>query len=159
MRLPSATRLVLAIGLGLAVITTVGIGAATAAIYRGGTIHFDLRVDDGADIAISLPAGLAEVALSLVPSVTLRALGDEFEPLPAELSRVWPAVRSSYRELERAEDFVLVEVHDAGERTIVQKRGGMLLIDFEGNDGECHVALPLATLESLLAKLEQAFAT
>ena len=89
----------------------------------------------------------------------MRTLGDELEPLPAELSQVWPALRSSYRELERAEDFVLVEVHDSGEKTIVQKRGRMLLIDFEGNDGECHVALPLATLHGVLAKLEHAFAT
>jgi hypothetical protein len=155
MRMTSTTRLVLVAGLGLVLVASIAIGATTAAIYRGGTISVDVRADDGTDVAISVPAGLAEVALALVPTRILQRFADELGPLPAELSGVWPAVRSSYHELDRAEDFVLVHVRDGDETTLVQKRGSMLLIDVEGNDSECHVAVPLATLKSVLTKVER----
>jgi hypothetical protein len=151
----STTRLALIAGIGLVLIATIGIGATTAAIYRGGTISVDVRTDDGTDVAFSVPAGLAEMALALVPATTLRTLVDELGPLPAQLSQIWPAVRSSYHELERAEDFVLVDVRDGDETTLVQKRGRVLLIDVVGDDVRCHVAIPLATLQSVLIKLER----
>ena len=152
----SATRLFLVVGLSLMLILAVAVGAATAAIYRAGSITVDVRADEGTELSVSVPAGLANMAIALAPLEPLANIADELEPWTSDLRPLWPVVRSTYRELERAPDFALVEVSGTDHRVSVRKEGARLVIDVTSDEQHVHVVVPLSTLRRALTKLERA---
>lgn len=127
----------------LAGVTTAGVAAAV--IYRAGTIGVEVESSD-VDVSVVVPAGLARLAISLVPS----HLCDE---LTAELRPWIPVVEDGYRELLAAPDFTMVEVHDGDDRVFVRKVGRSIdVLVIDGAD-RVAVSVPLETFGYLIDKL------
>jgi len=146
-RWSSGARLLLgfaALSLVLALATA---GVAAAALFHGGTIGVDVESDNGRDISIAIPAGLANVAIALAPAHLLD------EHVKGELGRWLPAAGSGYREFLEAPDFTLVEVQDRDEHVTIRKIGGSLDILVDSAGQRCRIRLPLRTVGRVLDKL------
>jgi hypothetical protein len=148
-----ATRLALVVGLSLAVIVAVAVGATAAAVYRAGSITVDVRSEDGTDLSIAVPAGLADLVITLVPLAPLREYAVEAEPLTEELWEVWQAIERPCRELAEAPDFTIVEISGPGERVLVRKQGRRLVTDITTEGERIHVVVPLRTVQRVLKRL------
>jgi hypothetical protein len=142
----TGTRLLLAIFAGLFLLTTVTVGVAVAAVYQSGTIAVDIRPEDDSHFSITLPAGIANLAIALVPSEVISDLTAELEP-------VWPIVQAASRELDRAPDFTLIEVDSRDAHVLIQKKSDRLLITVDDHEDHVSVALPLATIRRIVEKL------
>ena len=126
------------------------VAVAAAAIYSGGSISVDVEEGDAGGLSISVPAGLAHLAIALVPSWVIDRAGDEVRD---ELDPWIPAVRQAWRALEEAPDFVLVEVSSPREHVRVEKRGRQLVVLVEDGRDRVRVTLPLKTVDRIVAKL------
>lgn len=145
-----STRILLTILICGSLLTATTIGVSVAAVYRAGSIAVEVHEDDGEQIHIAVPAALVRVAVWLTPaSVFEPAMVDEVRP-------ILPALRAGWRELVRTPDFVLAEVRDRDDSVRIEKVGGEILIRVESDGSTVRVALPLATVGPLLAKLERA---
>jgi len=154
-RLSRPARLVLVVGISAVTIFALAVGAAAAAIYGAGSIRVKVRSEQGTNFSIRVPAGLANLAIALVPSAPLRELGRDFEPWSGQLDRVWPVLTRSYDELAAAPDFVLVEVHGDDEQILVRKEDGHLIVDVSSHGDDVHIVVPLRTVSRALDKLER----
>ncbi len=145
-------RIVLIAMVAVTVLVVATVGATASTVYRAGTIA--VRIDDrnGDRIAVTVPAGLARIAIAAVPA---SVLGDALHELD-ELNQWMPAARAGWTELAEAPDFVLVEVHGRDESVVVQKQGRRLVVHVDSPDARVDVAVPLGTVSALLAKLDRA---
>jgi hypothetical protein len=146
-RMSLGTRIFLTLAAGAVVLVLVSFGATYAAIQRAGTIDVDVQPGQGGQISVSVPAGLADLALAVVPTRVLDEISHELAP-------VWPTVHAAGRELADAPDFVLVEVTRPGELVRVRKEGRRLLVRVESGGDRVHVALPLHTIRRLADRLD-----
>ncbi len=146
------TRIFLIAMVTVFVLVVATVGATAATVYRAGTIA--VRVDDrnGDRIAVTVPAGLARIAIAAVP---VSVLGEALNELD-ELEPWMPAAQAGWRELAAAPDFVLVEVHGRDESVVVKKQGHRLVVHVDSPDARVDVAVPLGTVGALLAKLDRA---
>jgi hypothetical protein len=148
-----AARLLVTIVAGLVLVVAASVGLTAAAIHRAGTIEVDVRGSDG-NVSVHLPAGLAELVLFFVPDRSLSRIVERHgDPAIADLQRNLPALREAWKGLREAPDFTLVEGHGDGGSFRVQKSGERLLVEVDGGDGRCEVALPLRTVSRALRKI------
>ena len=127
---------------------TLTVGVTVASIYNAGMIAFDVDSPGDDRVQVAVPAGLANVAIALTPRALVRDVVDELDP------GLLSAVRAGVEELERTEDFVLVDVTSSDESVRIEKRGKRLLINVDGDDGRFRVAIPLGTVRSALRKMD-----
>lgn len=152
--MPVAVRWVLAIVLGLVLVMSLAIGGAVAAIYEGGTLAVDVRGrDGGAKIAVGVPAGLANLAIALVPSNALPV--EEVAPIAEELRPYRPVIQAALDELSELPDFVLVEVDSRDEHVLVKKVNRKILVLVESDGSEIKVSIPLTTVRQFFNKLDR----
>ena len=145
-----STRVLLTILICVSLLAATTVGVSVAAVYRAGSIAVEIHEDDGQQIRVAVPAGLARLAVWLTPdSVFEPMMVDEIQPL-------LPALHAGWRELARTPDFVLLEVRDHDDTVRIEKRGGEILIHVESSGSTVRVGVPLATVGPLLAKLERA---
>jgi len=146
----SAARLLLFVVVGAVLLAFATVAMAAAAVIGAGSIDVRVHGERGSHVALRVPAGLANVALACVPdSVIEQALREA----PPELDGVFPAVRDAWRQLERAPDFVLLEVVDRDLRVRVEKRDGQLQLHVDEDGETVDVALPMKTLRRLVDRL------
>jgi len=145
------TRILLAVMIGGILLAVGSVGATVAAVYRGGTIAVEVRNDDGGDLSVSVPAGLARLALALVPEAAFDELASELRDVEPFL----PAAAAAWRQLEQAPDFVLVDVTDGDETVRVEKRGGRLIIRVDADGESVRVGIPLSIVDPLVERLER----
>jgi len=153
----TAARVFLIVVACCVVLTTATVGAAAAMIYRGGTIAVDVQDESGTDISVQVPAGLANMALALVPD---RVVEEALDEAIAEVSRefdhdleAWaPAFRKVWKAFADAPDFVMVEVEGGDEHVRIEKRDTELLILVDSDDGAVKIAVPLKTLRKVMQK-------
>jgi hypothetical protein len=146
----SRTRLILAIVLvGIFAATTAAIAYTVHSLQNGGTIGVEIKEGGGNHISVQVPAAFATVALSFMPDVCLEEVADELEPW-------WPAIHAAVEELSRLPDGVFVEVDGPGETVEVGKRDGQLYVHVESGTELVNVTVPMATVGSVLRKLERA---
>jgi len=112
-------------------------------------VHVD-EGEGGATVKVNLPISFAEKALAMVPADEMRngriVIEDE-EFSVRELRELWASLRD-------AGDAVLVEGHDDGERVMVRRQGGYMLVEVEeDDDGDSHVnvRIPDRVIEAMLA--------
>ena len=105
-----------------------------------------MRPEEGSDLSIRVPAGLAHLAIALAPD-------DVVTEAIADLEPVWHSVTAAARVLEDAPDFTLLEVRSAEERVLVRKESGRLLILVDSAGDTVRVAVPLGTVRRLVEKL------
>ncbi len=151
-RMSKTARIILIAMVAVTVLVVATVGAAAATVYRAGTIA--VRVDDnnGDRIAVTVPAGLARIAIAAIPASVLGEALDELD----ELDPWMPAARAGWTELAEAPDFVLVEVQGRNESVIVRKQGRQLVVHVDSPDARVDVTVPLGTVGALLAKLDRA---
>jgi len=143
----SSTRILLALLLGSFVLVVTGAGVAAAAVYQAGSIAVDVR-DQGSDMHLAVPAALVHLAVILAPLSLLEDAVSEAEPF-------LPAIRAGWHELERAPDFVLVEVAGPSEIVRVEKRGGRIVVHVdEAGGSRVNVEVPMRTVRALISKLD-----
>jgi hypothetical protein len=142
-----STRILLVLLLGSFALVATGAGVAMAAVYQAGSIAVDVR-DQGTDLHLAVPAALVHLAVILAPLSLLEDAVSEVEPFV-------PAIRAGWRELERAPDFVLVDVAGPRDNVRVEKRGGriVVLVD-DGGGSRVNVEVPMRTVRALLSKLD-----
>ncbi|MCP3981891.1 MAG: hypothetical protein GY716_21520 [bacterium] len=147
-RWSTTTRVFLGVGLALALVFVLAVGVTGATIYRAGSIDVDVAPDDGDRLSISVPAGLVDLALGLVPSSIVAEASCELGP-------ILPAVRDSWAQLESSDDFVLVDFSDGRDHVRVQKHRRQLEVVI--NDGDEHVAVsvPIRTVRKILDRLDR----
>jgi hypothetical protein len=128
----------------------VSVLAGAGVVYQYGAVkvYVEEKRPGGERVRLWVPGVLAPVALKLIPDEELR--------LPPEARRWMPALRAAGEELQRVEDFTLVEVEDGGERVRIEKRNGALLIDVVSEDETVHVSIPLRVVLSVARQLESA---
>ena len=145
-----STRVLLTILVCGSLLAATTVGVSVAAVYRAGSIAVEIHEDDGQQVRVAVPAGLARIAIWLTPVSAI-------EPLMFEEARsLLPAIRAGWREFADTPDFVLAEVRDHDDRVRIEKRGNEILIQVETAGSTIHVALPMATVGPLLTKLERA---
>jgi len=138
----------------LALVALLAAGTAAAA----GDMWIHVRVDEGdggARVKVNLPLTMAEQAVQMIPEehshgrvhagkVHIDGL-DHTDITVSELRELWNDLRDSA-------DATLIEVEDDGERVLVTKSGGYLLVDVQGSDGEqVDVRVPGAVVDALLS--------
>jgi hypothetical protein len=146
------TKLFLGFFAAALVLSVVSVGAATAAVYRAGSIAVAVQPEEGSALSIRVPAGLAHLAIALAPA-------DLIDDAIADVEPVWPSVVAAARVLEQAPDFTLLEVRSSGEHVIVGKEKGQLLILVESGGDRVSVALPLSTVRHMANKMDRASRT
>jgi len=123
-------------------------GAGVVYQYGAVTVYVEEKKPGGERVRLWVPGVLAPVALKLVPAEELR--------LPPEARQWMPALRAASEELERVEDFTLVDVQDGREHVRIEKRDGALVIDVVSEDETVHVSVPLRVVVSVARELESA---
>lgn len=141
-----AAKIFLGLFAAASVLTLTTVGAGAAVIYGAGTFSVETHQQDGSHLSLSLPAIVAHLAVALTPDDVLADLHHELEP-------VWPTVEAAARELHRAPDFVLLEVRSAGERVLIAKRDGQMVIEVDSGGDQVRVKVPIGTLKRLVDKL------
>lgn len=142
----SGARLILAIVAGIILLTVATVGAAVAAVYHAGTVAVDVSPAADSHISVALPAALLNLAIALVPDEVVSEVTEELEP-------VWPTIEAAARELDRAPDFVLLEVIGEDEHVLIEKREGRMVMVVEDHGERVSVALPLSTICRIADKL------
>jgi hypothetical protein len=143
------TKLFLIVFAAALLFSVASVGAATAVVYRAGSVAVEVEPEDGSRYSLTVPAVLAGIALAFVPDDVLTDIGEELEP-------VWPTVRAAARELDEAPDFVLLEVRSDGDRVIIEKKGHRLLVLVETADDRVRVAVPIRTMRRLVERFGDA---
>ena len=123
------------------------IAAGAAAVYHAGSITVEILEDEGGRFNVSVPAGLARVAIALAPDSIIEEAADELQP-------VLPALRAGWDEFVRSPDFVIVEVHSDDDHVRVEKQGRKLSVLVDSSDAKIRVSIPLDTVSLLLSKLD-----
>lgn len=142
-----ATRVFLIIVIGGTVLVLATLGAMAAAVYRAGTVAVEIE-ENGHQIRLGLPAALLHAGVVLLPDSALDEAASELAPFV-------PALEAGWRELADAPDFVLLEARSVDESVLVVKSGSRLEISVDAPDARVSVGVPLATVGSLLHKLER----
>jgi hypothetical protein len=127
-------------------LTVATVGAGAAAVYSAGSVAVEVQPDEGTNISLGVPAILLHLAIWFTPDEVVEDLAEELEP-------VWPTVRAAAYELERAPDFVLLEVRSSDEHVRIEKRRGRLIVLVDSDTDYVRVAIPLGTVRRVADKL------
>lgn len=147
----SRARLALAVALGAALIAVSSAVFAAVTVWRAGSIVVSVDSQDASEPRISLriPAVVLPVAVALVPDGLIR----DAEP---QLRAAIPLALEACKILEARGDAVFVEVVNRHERVKIAKVGDELRVDVLTEDDEVHVAVPISSVRSVVARLDRA---
>lgn len=140
------TKLFLGLFAAVLILVLATVGVAAAAVYNAGSIAVEVHPQDGSGLSLSLPAGLAHVAIALAPS-------DLVDEAVADLEPVWPSLETAARVLDEAPDFTLLEIRSAEQHVVVAKQRGRLLVLVDSDGETVRVALPLGVVRRIAKKL------
>jgi|SRR5215831_4959922 len=150
------TRLLLAVLLGIAVLTA-GTGAAAAYVWHStGTIRLCVHEtqDGGSDLSLRFPGALLDAAISLCPlPERWRGVG-----LDADLTGLAPLLHTVSEEIGRMPDAVLVDVRSGCERVKIAKSGDAITVRVVSSGEKIEIDLPVRTFRLVLEKLGSAAA-
>jgi len=148
----SGARLLLIIVVGGVLLAAGTVATTAAAIYSAGTIGVDVRERSGNAVTVRVPAGVANVALALVPDRVIEELWREAAH-DEELEPWLPAVREAWGEIDSARDFVLVEVSERNHHVRVEKKGRHLMVHVDSDGDTVSVTIPVSTIRRVIHKL------
>ena len=135
--------------LGVGVLGTALVGGA--ALSSEGFIHVKVneKAADGHHINLIVPAALVPLGLKFVPRQNLAEAAQNLRDNMAIIDAALPA-------LEQCPDGVFVEVTEPGERVLVAKVGGSIVIDVTDPDETVLVSVPLRAAESAIHEIAAA---
>jgi hypothetical protein len=147
----SGAKLLLIVVGGSIVLCAATVAAGAAAIYGSGTIAVDVQEGrGGGGVSVNVPAGLANLALALVPD---RIVEEALDDISVEFGPYLPALHKAWTEFEQAPDFVMVEIDDGRDKVRVEKKARKLLVSISGPGEDIRVELPIGTLRRIIRKL------
>jgi hypothetical protein len=132
----------------LAAVVCLPLMLVAGALGSASWLVVDVKEADGPRILVPIPLALAQVAAALVPERCTRVV------LPEEAAEILPAATRFVEELRDASDGVLVEVEDGQETVVISKVDDRLEIRVRGPRERVDVALPLETVEDILASYD-----
>ena len=148
----TGARILLVVIVGGTLMAAATVAVAAAAIYGSGTIAVEVAEPQGSNLSVRVPAGLADLALRLIPDPIVEKALDE---AGQELADVWPGLRDSWDAFLEAPDFVLVDVQSGADHVRVYKHGGRLVVDVDTDGKAVNVTLPLRTLHKIVKRVEE----
>lgn len=152
-----AFKWVLAIAVTMVTLVGIAVGATVTTVYRAGMVSVSVAQQDGGEINVALPAGLANAALAAVELVPQRhfEIDGETRELLRSLEKMWPAAQEALDELSAQPDFVLFELTSDREEIVVRKVGRELHILADDGSERVRVSLPLSTVKAFTKRLNR----
>lgn len=149
-------RLALAVLLGATVVVGGAAAAATYAWHTGGTIRLAIHESgpDGANVSVRIPGVLVNAAVAVCPMPRLDLDADVGGALRAAV----PALRAVAEELAEMPDAVLVDIHEGPSTVRIAKSGAELVILIRQPGQSVDVAVPIAAVRTIAARLAGAVA-
>lgn len=139
MRTATKVLLIAAVALGLIVM---GSGMLLAAsVVRSGMVTVKVHEPgpDGVRLYLPVPAALVHVGMSVLPAVMEE---DVWAEVRTDLGEWGPVAAEALRAVEDAPDAVLVDVQNPRESVRIVKDGRNLEIHVKGDDGTVEISLP-----------------
>ena len=135
--------------LGIGVLGTALAGGA--ALSSEGFIHVKVheKQPNGTHLTLVVPAVLAPVTLSFIPSQQLAQASQDLRPY-------MPAIDAAIPALEDCPDGVLVEVTDPDEHVTITKIGSAISVDVNDTEDVVHVSVPLRAAHSAMRQIARA---
>lgn len=136
----------------LAKVGLIAVGTAVAGgalISSEGFVHVKVheKFPGGHNISIVVPATLATTSMHFVPKRHLREACDNMKE--------WgPTVTAAIDQLEKMDDFTLVEVEGKDQHVKVSKEHGSIIVDVNDPENTVYVSTPLRAIESTLKEIE-----
>lgn len=144
----------------LAVAGTLGLGFGLLFV---GTVSaagglMSVAVDDPSEdlsFNIVVPAAAVTLAASAVDIVAEDIIDDHIDAhVRAEIDQWIPVANDLLRELESADDFVMVDVDDHGDHVRVEKRGSRVIVQVRERHGtNISIGLPLPVVRAVVRAL------
>ena len=135
--------------LALLALTAIAVFMGAVVTYRAGTLQVSVREKkrNGDFVYVVVPAIVIPPILKIIPA-------DELKRHVGDLRPWLPAIGIACRELERAPDFLLVEVIDSDDHVRITKRSGALIVDVDSGEAEVHIQVPLGVVRSVAERLD-----
>ena len=136
----------------LAKVALIAVGTAVAGgalISSEGFVHVSVheKGPGGHNITIVAPATLVTTGMHFVPKQHLRVACDNMKD--------WgPTVTAAIDQLEKMDDFTLVEVTGKDQHVKVSKEHGAIVVDVNDPENTVYVSTPLRAIESTLKEIE-----
>jgi hypothetical protein len=136
----------------LAKVALIAVGTAVAGgalISSEGFVHVSVheKGPGGHNISIVVPATLATTSMHFVPKRHLREACDNMKE--------WgPTVTAAIDQLEKMDDFTLVEVTAKDQHVKVSKEHGSIIVDVNDPENTVYVSTPLRAIEATLKEIE-----
>ncbi len=111
-------------------------GIAVVDVHEGGP--------DGTHLVVPVPLILAQAALTFAPHEAKYVECPDLAPYEDLADEI-------VRELRKAPDFTLIEVHDAEDDVIIRKVDGVLDISVRDGEDDVHCRVPLKSAQRLIA--------
>jgi hypothetical protein len=134
---------------GVGILGTVVAGGAMICSEGFMQVKVHERKADGMNVSLIVPAALVPMALKFVPNRHLAQASRQLRPYMPIIDAAIPA-------LENCPDGVLVEVTDPGERVLIAKRRGSIVVDVNDGKDVVHVAVPLRAAHSAIREIADA---
>jgi len=122
------------------------VGVVAATVYRAGSIRVEVQGENGDSVHVRLPAGIANLALSMLPQPVWSEASHELRPF-------WPAIREIGSEFSRLPDFTLVEVRGEDHHVVVRKERQRLRVEVDADGSTIRVEIPIRTVERVASRL------
>jgi hypothetical protein len=124
------------------------VAVAGAYTFHEGVISIEQQGRDGQHIHFWVPAAMVPIAVRAVPARYL-------ECHTRQAAEWLPVARSLSKELRHYPEVDFVDVTDSREHVHIRTHNGRLVVDITGDDENVHVALPLVTLDEVVAALDR----
>src|SRR5215813_14160556 len=127
---------------GLGLIGSVAIAGAYT--FHEGVVSVEQQGRDGQHIHFWVPAAMVPLAVRAVPK--------HYIECHTRRAAEWlPVLHALSKELRHYPEVDFVDVQDPREHVHIRTHNGRLLVDVTGDDENVHVAVPLVTLDEIVA--------
>ncbi len=136
----------------LAKVGLIAVGTAVAGgalISSEGFVHVKVheKFQGGHNISIVVPATLATTSMHFMPKRHLKEA--------CENMKEWgPTAHAAVEQLEKMDDFTLVEVTGKDQHVKVSKEHGSIIVDVNDPENTVYVSTPLRAIEATLKEIE-----
>jgi hypothetical protein len=133
--------------LGAAAVAAAGVGL----LCSEGLIEVNVveRQPEVHHVYVLVPAALVPMTVHFIPSRKFGHASRELQP--------WMAtIRAALEQLRETDDVTLVDVTEPGQRVVVTKQGGSVVVDVHDQDETVHVSAPIRAIASTIEQVAAA---
>ena len=123
------------------------VAVAGAYTFHEGVVSVEQKGSDGKHVHVWIPAAVVPLAVRAVPAHYV-------QPHMRNAEEWLPVLHALSKELRHYPEVDFVDVQDYREHVHIRTHNGKLLVDVTGDDEDVHVAVPLVTLDEVVAAIE-----